>query len=179
MKRADAFRKVKTICQRLDEVDLEAFPIEPLKLYLFGSLLTDKPDPTDVDLVLIFELGRSINIERDIVAAMAYGRPLPFERASTHLRRGMKMVRLHEAQRSLEEWSEIDMLLIGATIRLIWKPGFDWAAAITNIEQSPQPWSGPRPAEAHEQILALREAMPYEERTTRLRPILAEIEAQD
>ena len=57
MKRRDAFRKLRTICQRLDEVDPEQFFVIPLRLYLFGSLLTDKPNPGDIDL--LFEYHRS------------------------------------------------------------------------------------------------------------------------
>jgi hypothetical protein len=49
MKRRDAFRKLRTICQRLDEVDPQQFFVIPLRLYLFGSLLTDKPNPGDID----------------------------------------------------------------------------------------------------------------------------------
>jgi hypothetical protein len=45
MKRKDAFHKLKTICQRLDELNPDEFKIQPLRLYLFGSVLTNKPDP--------------------------------------------------------------------------------------------------------------------------------------
>jgi hypothetical protein len=51
MKRKDALRKLRTICQRLDEVDPEQFPVIPVRLYLYGSLLTDKPNPGDIDLL--------------------------------------------------------------------------------------------------------------------------------
>ena len=128
MKRIDAFRKVRTVCQRLDEVDPDTFPIQPLKLYLYGSLLTDKPDPADIDLILVYELGRNIDVARDIVMAMSYGRPLPFQRARTQLRRGMKWVNMEEAEYRLRSWPQLNLLLIGVRPRLIWKPGFVWAA---------------------------------------------------
>lgn len=40
MKRKDAFRKVRTICERLDGHDPEQFPVVPVRLYLLGSVLT-------------------------------------------------------------------------------------------------------------------------------------------
>ena len=82
MKRPDALRKVRTICERLDQIDLTTFPIVPFKLYLFGSVLTDKPNPHDVDLVLIYD-ERPDTDPADIAMRLAYHDPLPFDQAST------------------------------------------------------------------------------------------------
>jgi hypothetical protein len=48
MKRRDAFRKLRTTCHRLDEIDPQQFFVIPLRMYLFGSLLTDKSNPSDI-----------------------------------------------------------------------------------------------------------------------------------
>ena len=178
MKRTDAFRKVRTICQRLDEVDLETFPVQPLKLYLYGSLLTDKPDPHDVDLILVFDQGRNIDIDRDILMALSYGRPLPFQRARTQLRRGMKMVNMGDAEGGLQNWMQLNLLLAGVRPRLIWKPGFNWAAVLERIEQSPDVWAGPRPPDAKEQLEARIKALPKAEKVAKLAQAMAEVEAQ-
>jgi hypothetical protein len=103
MKRPDAWRKVRTICERLDQIDLATFPIVPFKLYLFGSVLTDKPDPHDVDLVLIYE-ERPDYDPAEIAMRLAYHEPLPFDQASTLLRRRMQLIRLFAARRTLEYW---------------------------------------------------------------------------
>ena len=84
MKRQDAFRKLRLICQRLDEVDLEQFFVLPRRLYLLGSLLTDKPNPSDVDL--LFEYRDRPDLDPvDIVRRLSYGKSLPHEQAITHL----------------------------------------------------------------------------------------------
>ncbi|MBN1583461.1 MAG: hypothetical protein JXA89_22315, partial [Anaerolineae bacterium] len=152
MKRRDALRKVRTICERLDQIDPDTFYIHPLKLYLFGSVLTDKPDPQDVDLLLLHKGGHQSEKEAlEIVAALAYGLPAPFDRASTHLRRGMTMVRLHEAEDSLRNCFMLYLFPDGEGLHLIWKPGLDWRATLDEIEAHPLPWSGPRSPEALEQ----------------------------
>ena len=76
MKRKDAFRKLRTICQRLDERDPEQFPVVPVRMYLFGSVLTDKPKPSDIDLLLEYQ-NRPDMDSGDIVMRLTYGKPLP------------------------------------------------------------------------------------------------------
>jgi hypothetical protein len=86
LKRKDAFRKLRVICQRLDEIDPEQFFVTPLRLYLFGSMLTDKPNLSDVDLLFKY---RENPIDPDELAyQLSYGKPLPYEQAFKHLRSG-------------------------------------------------------------------------------------------
>lgn len=87
MKRKDAFSKLRTICQRLDEVAPEDFGLRPLRLYLFGSLLTDKPDPKDLDLVLVYEFNPGFEFEQ-LYADMIHGRSTVVDRLRMQLRRG-------------------------------------------------------------------------------------------
>jgi hypothetical protein len=177
LKRKDAFRrKVRTICQRLDEVDLTTFEVEPVRLYLYGSALTDKPVPNDIDLILIFERSDKISPE-EIYRRMVYRVPLPDHRAVIHLRRGMQGVRISTAERSLENWEQQSLFLV-IQPRLIWEPNGNWRAVIDDIEVNPLPWPGPRPADAKEQHEAFIKSMPHEQYETRLAQALAEIQAQ-
>jgi len=48
MKRRDALRKMRSICEGLDQVGPRYLFIRPLKLYLFGSVLADKPDSNNI-----------------------------------------------------------------------------------------------------------------------------------
>ena len=89
MKRKDAFRKLRTICRRLDETDPADFFVIPLRLYLFGSVLTEKSNPSDLDLV--FEYRERPDLDsREMLYRMSYGKPLPYQQAMTHLRRGLQ-----------------------------------------------------------------------------------------
>jgi hypothetical protein len=125
MRRKDAFRKVRTICQRLDQADTTYF--RPQRLYLYGSLLTDKPNPTDIDLVLVYQrtpayiqyLNASGAVLQEIREAPGsyYGRFL------ADLRRGMKMIRLEPATDTLANWIHQDLLILDEELRLIWQPG--------------------------------------------------------
>lgn len=53
MKRTNAFLKLAILCRRLDLAASDTFPIVTWGLYLFGSLLTDKPTLNDIDLCCI------------------------------------------------------------------------------------------------------------------------------
>lgn len=176
MKRKDAFRKLRTICQRLDEVDPATFHVQPLRLYLFGSVLTDKPDPQDINLVLIYDDPPNYdraNIYYDSVA----GRPVHYERAIIHLRKGMKRVNVSVGRRLLEDWVE-RVLLLENPMRPIWEPGADWAAVLDEIETSPMPWSGLRTPDSFEQFRAKIKSRSYDDVLAELAPILAEVEAR-
>ena len=139
MKRQDAFRKLRLICQRLDEVDPEQFFVLPLRLYLLGSLLTDKPNPSDVDL--LFEYRDRPDLDPvDIVHRLSYGKSLPHEQAITHLRRGMKWVRIESLVGSLEDWLHDHLFSPNTPIRVVWEPGLDWRQVVDEIESHPAPW---------------------------------------
>ena len=140
MKRKDAFRKLRVICQRLDEADLEQFFVVPLRLYLLGSLLTDKPNPSDVDLLFEFRDRPDLD-PGDIVRRLSYGKPLPHEQAVTHLRRGMKMIRVEFLiEDSVEDWLQTRSFLPDTPVRLVWEPGLDWRQVVDEIESHPAPW---------------------------------------
>lgn len=177
MKRKDAFRKLRTICQRLDEFEPGDLHLQPQRLYLYGSVLTDKPDPSDVDLILVYEYLPTVNL-RKIAIDMMRGRPTPPERAVVHLRRGMQMIRIMPAQGSLAEWED-QPLLLTTFPRLIWKPGGDWISALDEIEASPLPWPGPLSQDERDKFEAYVENLPEDEYLARKAEAVAKIEAQD
>jgi len=137
MKRRDAFRKLRTICQRIDEAG--EFPVIPLRLYLFGSLLTEKPNPSDIDL--LFEYRERSDLDpHDILYRLSYGKPLPHAQAVKHLRRGMKMIRIELLHGSVEDWLEQHGFPSDTPVRLLWEPGLRWQPVVDEIESSPTPW---------------------------------------
>ena len=180
MKRKDALRKVRTICQRLDEIDLNTFPVWPEKLYLFGSTLTDKPDPSDVDLVLIHAKNPHLDYSPDDLYYMMMYEPrrIPENRARVELRRGMKHVNLH-IEGSLESWSDLLLFPTGEGLRLVWKPGFHWKEILDEIETNPVQWMGPRPADAKEKRKQELKALPIEEIRRQIHQALVAIESRE
>jgi hypothetical protein len=140
MKRADAIRKLRTICQRLDEADPAEFFVVPLRLYLLGSLLTDKADPGDLDL--LFEYRERADLDPDdIMHRLSYGQPLPIQQAIQHLRRGMKWIRIEQfVDSSLAIWLADRLFAPDTPVRVVWEPGLDWRAVVAEIETQPAPW---------------------------------------
>jgi hypothetical protein len=139
VKRKDALRKVRTVCQRLDEVDPETFFVIPLRMYLFGSVLTDKPKREDIDMLFEYQEPPDRDPD-DLVYRMSYGEPLPYEQAFQHLRQGMKMIRFITLLGSVESWLEGRLFSLNTPVRLIWEPGLDWQPVVDEIEAEPLAW---------------------------------------
>jgi hypothetical protein len=150
MKRKDAFRKLRTICQRLDDRDVGQFPVIPLRLYLFGSLLTDKPDPSDVDLLFKFQDRPDLD-PGNIVHRLAYGKPLPHEQAVKYLRRGMQMIRVEFLTGNLEDWLADHCFSSDTPLELVWEPGLAWPQIVDRIEFEPISWD-PVAEEQYERV---------------------------
>lgn len=182
MKRPDAFRKVRTICQRLDdlsEAQVIEFRARPLKLYLLGSVLTDKADPADVDLVLVYDELSKLLSHVELHEILSYGKPAPFQRLSTHLRRGMKMIRLAPAVDSLAHWPDLCLFPSGEGLHLIWKPGLNWAPILDHLEADPIPWPGPRPEGDLGVVETAFAALPQEEQERQIAQTLATLDEQE
>ena len=191
MKRRDAWRKVRTICERLDQIDLATFPTVPFKLYVFGSVLTDKPDPHDVDLVLppgvppAHRAWYGIYDERldtdpaEVAMRLAYHMPLPFDQASTRLRRGMQLVQIYQARRTLANWEYILLFPRAEGLRLIWKPGLNWSHILDEIAAHPTVWQGARPVDATERFDEWQRTLPDAEKQIRITETLAALEVQE
>jgi hypothetical protein len=177
MKRPDAFRKLRTICQRLDDVDPDTFPVVPLRAYLFGSVLTDKSDPYDIDVILVYDRSPRFSPQAELHAMIRH-RPVSPDRASTQLRRGMKFVQLYMVEFGLGHWDQRELLLF-IQPRLIWQPGGDWPAVLAQIEAAPLPWPGPLAADAVDVSEAYLQSLTAAELEAQFRQALVEIEGQE
>ncbi len=180
MKRKDALRKVRTVCERLDNIDLSTFPVVPQTLYLFGSTLTDKPAPSDVDLVLIYGPNPPFNIApEDAYHILTYAPHLiPANQARVILRQGMKNVKLF-VETSLETWVDLILFSNEEGLQPIWKPGLRWAEIIDGLEANPLPWAGPRPPDAQEKLNQELRALPHAEIERRFQQALAAIAVRE
>lgn len=151
MKRKDAFRKLRTICERLDERDPEQFPVIPVRLYLFGSVLTDKPDPVDVDLLFEYQNHPDVD-STDLVNRLSYGKPLPHEQAMKQLRRGMQMIRIGVLIDNVEEWVDERFFEPDMPVKLVWEQGLDWRSIVDEFEAHPvAAWDPDKDAEYKEE----------------------------
>ncbi len=141
MKRKDAFRKLRTVCQRLDETDPATFFVIPKALYLFGSTLTDKPDPADLDLILDYQEQPNLDPD-DILYRLSYGKPLPPSEAVIYLRRRMKMIRIEflAEDQDLKQWRVAHGFGLDTSIKLVWKVGLNWQEIVDNLELNPLSW---------------------------------------
>jgi len=181
MKRQDALRKVRLVCERLDAIDPHTFPIQPLTLYLFGSTLTNNANPADIDLVLVYRDNPEISYSAgEITHMLAYEpRLLPHNRASIELRRGMKRVQLYMTPDSIESWEYLPFFPQGNGIQIIWKPGWHWQSLIDVLEATPAPYTGPRTdadeAQAEQEWYALSGA----DQQQRLRTTLEALKRQE
>ena len=181
MKRRDALRKVRTICQRLDEIDPDAFFVRPFKLYLFGSVLTDKPDPADIDLALVYH-DPPVHSSQEALeryADMLQNRPLPFDKATRYLKKGMKMIRFFPVEGEIAMWSQLPLFPHGDGLRLIWKPGLNWRAILDQIEAQLASWTGPRPPDAQEQAETAWNTLPREQQQAKRAQIVAVLKEQE
>jgi hypothetical protein len=138
MKRTDAFRKLRTICHRLDEIDANDFYVVPLRLYLFGSVLTDKPKPTNLNLMLAYREPSDMDPE-EMLARIVAGHALPSWQAVVHLRRGMKMVRI-DTELDIDSWLQGFVLPEDVQVRLVWEPGLNWSPLVDELEAQPLLW---------------------------------------
>ena len=139
MKRKDAFRKLRTICQRLDDVDPDEFYIIPLKLYMFGSALTEKPKPNDLDLFLEYK-ERPDNDPVELYHRLIYHKPLPVDQAITHLRRGMQMIRFECQTNGVDQWMHDLTIPENAQVRLVWQRSLNWQPIVDELEKQPLIW---------------------------------------
>lgn len=181
MKRRDAFRKVRTICQRLDTVDLDTFPIWPFKLYLFGSVLTNKLNPNDTDMALVYQDNPRVKYSDAEFTRMIFYEPRlqPQNRASVELRRGMKKVQLYMVSTSIEDWKYLPLFPNGEGLWLIWKLGLEWSVVVDEIESQYTEWQGPRPEDSEQKMEEEWEALSRDEKQARISQIRAALEVQE
>lgn len=139
MKRRDAITKLVKICQRLDSLYIDDCVVIPIRLYLFGSLLTNKPNPNDVDLIFQYKDRDWSPIE--VYKYVLYG-PLPIEKVIKYLRKGMRMIHFERMTEndSVEIWAQEHFLEHNMQFALIWEHDFDWIGVLKKIEIQAIEW---------------------------------------
>lgn len=181
MKRRDAFRKIRTVCERLDSIDLDEFPIWPIKLFIFGSVLTTKPDPDDIDLAFVYIENPKIEYSDEEFDRMMFYEPRlqPHNKASVELRRGMKKLQLYMVPQAIENWEYMLFFRNGEGLRLIWTPNHDWVTVLEEIESNPSIWAGPRSEDFAQRTIDELIALSQPEKEDLKATILVAIEAQE
>jgi hypothetical protein len=158
MKRSDAFRKLRTICARLDNDAPNPLPhyrVSPRRMWLFGDLLTDKPQPDEVDLLLFVDDHRSSYLDEEleeIAYRQAHRLPMPADEAAVRWRRGLQKVQVFPCDElSITEAEEFFALrkLGNIATRLMWQPGLDWESVLQDLEQHPTPWEAEMESKFH------------------------------
>lgn len=138
MERDRVFEHLDTVCRQLDQADRSPdTSLYVSRLYLFGSVLTDKSEPTDIDLIIEPhpELAGDAGWLSDVFLDDEVG---VFD----------QMVQQQGSAVSLVSASEPDpqaalaprVLRSGrAPCRLIWEPGFNWLEALGEVHEEPLP----------------------------------------
>lgn len=169
MKRAEAFRKLRSICRQLDTADPDELYYAPEALYLHGSVLTAHPHPADIDLLLVVRFLVPLEKAYDEIMTGAIHRHF-----IAHIRQRMKHINISEGG-SLSSCKNFIVCAEGAPVKRIWQPGLDWDAILTSLESHPLPGAGPTPEERAAYI-ARWESYTPEERSTLLEQAAARIE---
>lgn len=180
MKRRDAFRKIRRVCERLDAIDKHTFPIWPLEVYVFGSVLTDKEKPKDIDLALVYKENPEIHYTDAELSRMIFYEPRlqPQNRAIVELRRGMKFIQIYTCPESIARWEYLPMFADGEGLRLIWKPEWAWQSIVDNLEAHPMPWTGDRTEADEERLRQQWEALSDAEKQQQKQRTLMALRAQ-
>lgn len=136
MKRKQAFEKLQIICERLDEINTTKLFIIPVRLYLFGSLLTNKPNPADIDLLLEFKY-KDIN---NVLYRISYDKTLPETHVAKYLKNRMRNIHiefLELTNSSLNEWLSDHCMPLNTSMKEIWNENLNWREALAEAENSP------------------------------------------
>ena len=179
MKRHQAFRKIRAICTRIDDIchsgmlpSGEHLTFYPTELYLFGSTLTDKANPNNVDLLLVHDMGDMEWQEywEYEIAFMAADRLSPVTKLVRSMLGQMRSVSLGAVPSSLLAWDQLLLFPNGRGINQIWNSDWEWnwETAVETIERNPLPWPGPRPPDAGERSWEAWTALSAGERSAHL-----------
>lgn len=156
MKRTTAFDNLKLLCARFDETiedPVRYIFIRPVRIWLIGSTLTEKQNPSDLDLVCYFDTSTTSNIEHPGIwnERMVYGKITLMEGAIRSFARGIRMVRLMaNCDGDIQAWLRDQNMPPDTPNRLIWEKGLDWPSILNDIFLHPLPYN-PELEEEHDQ----------------------------
>lgn len=126
MKRLDAIKKLQTVCARVDSLDFSKFHVLPVRMFAFGSILTDKPNPRDLDLIFQYKTLNTYTGEM-LMQDLSHGKTIPGERARIELRRNMKMIRIETLEDTkIEHWRKLHFMMHDIPkIKQVWGDSID------------------------------------------------------
>jgi len=141
MKRRTAWKHIHTLCERFDlaTTSPEQFPIPVLRAWLFGSALTDKDEPANINLIVEVDSTQYVRTYRSTNI------PLPtviknYYRLLARYYAGMKMVRMADIELGKGEpgwWFASQGLPEHTPYYLIWQQEIDWQKILQAIQASP------------------------------------------
>ena len=138
MKRQKAFQHLKTICERFDQASAcpENVTVPVSRAWLFGSVLTEKAEPDDIDL--IFEVDSRGYCQKYRSTAIPLGKVLKnYHRVLNQHAAGMKKVRINDVevgQGEPEWWFATRDLPFSTPYYLIWQQGINWQGILNCIQ---------------------------------------------
>jgi len=136
MKRKQAFEKLQIICERLNEINTTKLFIIPVRLNLYGSILTNKPNPADIDLLLQFKY-KDIN---NVLYRISYDKVLPEQQVAKYLKNRMRNIHiefLELTNSNLNDWLIEHCMPLNTPMKVIWNENLDWREALTEAENNP------------------------------------------
>jgi hypothetical protein len=158
MKRETALKNLETICERLDMAITD--PIQflfarPVEVWLIGSLLTTKPNPSDLDLpcCISFNDTKLFETKGAFLYHLTYGERTLEMKTLASFATGTKMVRLMPEfwGETFDTWLENHDMPADTPRRLLWKPGMDWKSVIEEVRIHPLPYDA-EAEEAHDRL---------------------------
>ncbi len=144
MKRQTAFHHLKTICERLDQAAAcsENILVPVFRAWLFGSVLTEKANPDDIDL--IFEVDSRRYCLKYRSTAMPLRTVLKnYHRTLAQHAAGLNKVRINDlevGEGEPDKWFSTHGLPINTPYYLIWQQGINWQGILDGIQDSPLPY---------------------------------------
>lgn len=144
MKRQTAWKYVYTLCERFDLAITapEQYPIPVLRAWLFGSMLTDKPEPGNINLIVEVDSTQYVRTYRST--------PIPLMAVLKNYRRllaryhaGMKLIRMDDIELGQSEpgwWFLSHGMPENTPYYLIWQRGNNWQEILQAIQDTPQPY---------------------------------------
>lgn len=145
MKRSTAWKYLHTLCERFDEsvTSPEKYPIPILRVWLYGSVLTEKPEPKNINLIV--EVDSSSYCQTYRSTALSLQEILKnYYRSLARYHAGMVKIRMYDLEVGQGEpgwWFQSQVWPENTPYYLIWQQGMNWIDVLTAIQADPLPYN--------------------------------------
>jgi hypothetical protein len=145
MKRNTAWKYLHTLCERFDEAvtSPEKYPIPILRVWLYGSVLTEKPEPGNINLIV--EVDSSAYCQTYRSTALSLQEILKnYHRALARYHTGMVKIRMADLEVGQGEpgwWFQIHGWPENTPYYLIWQQGMNWKDILAAIQADALPYN--------------------------------------